>query len=134
MGLNHIRNSWIKRLAPPAVFVWLAVSFIPCVCAVAQAQVTHAQTLQTTGLHHEHCDEPGGGTSGAANDCCDDLVLRAAVDVSERMKFPVVLPSWSFMPKPAALPVVVSVAWNQGDTRDRERAPPVYLATRRLRV
>lgn len=132
-SLNHIRDSWIRRLAPWAVLVWLAVVLTPCVCPIAQAQATEGLTSQAASARHEHCDEPGSGTSGVATDCCDDLVVRAVVDASDRFKLPEVLPS-SFMPEPAAVWTVIPVAWSPNETDGRERAPPVYLATRRLRI
>jgi len=132
-SLNHFRDSWIRHLAPWAVFVWLAVVLTPCVCPIAQAQTTEGLTSQAASARYDHCDERGIGTSGVATDCCDDLVVLAAVDASDRFKLPEVLPS-SFMPEPAAVRTVIPVAWSQPGIRDRERAPPVYLATQRLRI
>lgn len=132
-SLNHIRDNWFRRLAPWAIFVWLAVALTPCVCAIAQAQTTEGHALQTTGAHHEHCDESGSGTSGVATDCCDNLVVRAAVDGSDRFKLPEVLPS-SFMPEPAVVRAFMPAASSLDEIGGPERAPPVYLATRRLRI
>lgn len=138
-SFSRIRNGWTRRLAPWAALVWLAVALTPCICAMAQVQSVPVQTMRVTDAYHEACQDSVGGVSEAdrsccIGNCCTGSTVQSVVDASERIKVSEILPT-SELAEPGLYPAVLpSQRLHAYSDRDRERAPPVYLVTRRLRV
>jgi len=133
ISLSRIRTGYVERLARFGIVAWLGIVVVPCVCAAAQAHPPFLDGPQVTQAHQGDCDDSMPGSRAATDDCCTDLTVQAIVDTSDRSKLPDLIPSWS-SPVPADASGISLIVAIPIHLPGKERAPPVYLATQRLRI
>lgn len=133
ISLSRIRTGYVERLARFGIVAWLGIVVVPCICAAAQAHPAFNDGPQVIQAHHDDCHDSMPGSRAAKDGCCTNLTVQAIVDPSDRSKLPDAVALWS-SPVPAdasGISLIVAIPVHLPGT---ERAPPVYLATQRLRI
>lgn len=144
MALRLIRQRRPFRTASAAAFAliaWVGVVITPCAMAwvssaeyVEQASADRAHMHSSAASAHEHCPQDSRDTPMLEGDCCCELTLIAAPDAPD------------LTPHLTAVAAVIDVRAGelqlasalhrvvQSPPLHHERSPPVYFATRRLRI
>lgn len=144
MALRLIRQRRPFRAASAAalaLIAWIGVVITPCAMAwvsstkyVEQASADHAYMHSSAASAHEHCPQDSRDAPMLEGDCCCELTLVAAPDAPD------------LTPHLTAMAAVIDVRAGElllasalrRVVRSRplhhEHSPPVYFATRRLRI